>query len=124
MVVVTVRDRVYDPAYDDINSARSRALILELEVFLVPFFRRTFRFFRYIVFIRFFRGSVGVDFELGFEPQSNITNTVIEETLLEANATKEVEFLVFGNISATEVTPTTLTPITTMSPTGTLFVDK
>ena len=124
MVVVTIRDRVYDPAYNNINSARSQALILELEVFLVPFFRRTFRFFRYIVFVRFFPGSVGVDFELGFEPQSNVTNTFIEEKLQEANATKEVQFVVFGNISAIEVTPTTLTPITTMSPTGTLFLDK
>ena len=117
-VTVTIR-RTYDLAYDDINSQKSRALIVEITAIIVPFCRRKFRFFVAIRIIRFFPGSVGVDYDLVFEPTSNVTNNNIVEEFQTANGTKELEFLVLGKVSAREVVPTTptVTTITTL-PTG------
>jgi len=120
LVTVTITERTYDSAYDDINSPRSRALIVEITAILESFCRRTFRFFVAIRIIRFFRGSVGVDFDLVFEPTSNVTNNSIVEEFQTANGTEELEFLFLGKLSAREVVPTTptVTTVTTL-PTAT-----
>ena len=130
-MTVTITGRTYDLAYDDINSQKSRDLIAELTAIIVPFCTRTFRFFVTIRIIRFFPGSIGVDYDLVFEPTSNVTNNSILEEFQNANATKELEFLVLGRLSAREVVPTTppLTtvttpPVTTVTtlPTGNIYI--
>jgi len=117
-VTVTIRDRTYDPAYDDINSPKSRALIVELTAIIGSFCRRTFRFFVTIRIIRFFPGSVGVDYDLVFQPTSTVTSNSIVEEFQKANATKELEFLVLGRLSAREVVPTTPPTL----PTGKIYI--
>ena len=118
-MTVTIISRNYDPAYDDINSQKSLILIAEITAIIVPFCKRKFRFFVAIRIIRFFPGSVGVDYDLVFEPTSNVTNNSIVEEFQTANGTKELESLVLGKVSAREVVPTTptVTTVTTL-PTG------
>ena len=118
-VTVTIISRKYDPAYDDISSQKSLFLIAEITTIIVPFCKRKFRFFVAIRIIRFFPGSVGVDYDLVFEPTSNVTNNSIVEEFQTANGTKELEFLLLGKVSAREVVPTTptVTTVTTL-PTG------
>jgi len=118
-VTVTITSRNYDPAYDDINSQKSRDLIVEITAFLELFCRIKFRFFFSIRIIGIFPGSVGVDYVLVFEPTSNVTNNSIVDEFQTANGTKELEFLVLGKVSAREVVPSTptVTTVTTL-PTG------
>ena len=118
-VTVTIRSRNYDPAYNDINSQKSRALIVQITDIIVPFCRSKFPFFVAIRIIRFFPGSVGVDYDLVFEPTSNVTNNSIVKEFQTANGTKELKFLVLGKVSAREVVPTTPAVTTvTILPTG------
>ena len=104
---------MFIPAYEDIGSPRSRALILELDAILVPFCRRRFRFFRRIRYKRFFFGSLGIDYDLEFDPSTNVTNTTVEDEFVNANTTSDLDFLQFGRITAVEAEPIIL-------PTGTL----
>ena len=115
---MTLVDSTYDKDLNDLSSQKSRNLTVQITAILVPFFTRKFPTFIGIVIIRFFRGSVGVDFQVLLEPSSNVTNTAIVQELQNANGTKELEFVVLGRISATEVTPTTAPP----TPTGVLLM--
>ena len=113
---MTITNKVFIPAYEDIGSPRSRALILELDVILVPFCRRRFLFFRRIRYKRFFFGSLGVDYELEFDPSTNVTNATVENEFVSANTTSDLDFLEFGRISAVEAEPTILPTSTLATP--------
>ena len=113
VVTVTIVNKVFIPAYENIGSPRSRALIQELDAILVPFCRRRFLLFIRIRYIRFFFGSLGIEYELEFESSTNVTNATVENEFVNANTTSDLQFLQFGKISAVEAEPTLL-------PTGTL----
>jgi len=113
VVTVTIVNREYNRAYEDIESPRSRALILELDVILIPFCRQRFPLFRRIRYKRFFFGSLGIEYDLEFDPSTNVTNTTVADEFVNANTTSDLQFLQFGRISAVEAEPTIL-------PTGTL----
>lgn len=113
VVTVTIVNREYNSAYEDIESPRSRALILELDVILIPFCRRRFPRFRRIRYKRFFFGSLGIEYDLEFDPSTNATNATVADEFVNANTTSDLQFLQFGKVSAVEAEPTIL-------PTGTL----
>ena len=113
VVTVTIVNREYNRAYEDIESPRSRALILELDIILIPFCRQRFPRFRRIRYKRFFFGSLGIEYDLEFEPSTNVTNATVADEFVNANTTSDLQFLQFGRISAVEAEPTIL-------PTGTL----
>ena len=122
VVVVTLAKRTFVDEYNDINSPSSRALIVELTVIFVPYFKRTFPLFVRIIFIRFFPGSVGVEFDMLLEPTSNTTNRTIVQELQNANRSAELQFETLGKITAREVLPDIgTTPSATPTPTGTLL---
>lgn len=112
LVTITIVNKVYIPDYENIRSQKSLALIQELDAILVPFCRSRFRFFIRIRYIRFFFGSLGTEYELEFDSSTNVTNTIVEDEFVQANTTRDLQFLQFGRISAVEVEPTIL-------PTGT-----
>lgn len=102
---MTVVNRVFDQAYNDLESPKTRALILELNILLRAFFiRLKVRRNRYK---RFFEGSLGIEYELEFDSSSNATNASIRNELIKANGTNELEFLQLGRISVVEIEPTT-----------------
>ena len=100
----------FDSKYSDINSPEFAILIVKLNGILVPYFKKTFANFLKIVFIRFFQGSVGMDFELVFQPTSNVTNTNIIQALEDGNGTEGLGFLsITGGVSVTEQLPFQMT---------------
>ena len=113
-------DQEYDNAYDDINSAESRALKTNLNRVLIPFFRAKFPDLIGIKYKRFFKGSVGVDYELIFPTTSNVTANNIVQALKDGNGTKALGFLsLTGDLTVTkQVVQTTVIPTRT---TGTLL---
>ena len=103
--VMTIVNRVFDQAYNDLESPKTRALILELNILLRALFTRLkVRRNRYK---RFFEGSLGIEYELEFDSSSNATNASIRNELIKANGTNELEFLQLGRISVVEIEPTT-----------------
>lgn len=102
--------KIYHDDYKDLNSPRSRGLIQEVTVVIVLFCRRTFPRFVGIKIKRIFRGSVGLDFDMIFEPSANSTNSTIVEKFTEANGTKELQFVVLGKATAVDNTPVILSP--------------
>lgn len=116
---MTLREREYVPDYDNIESPRSRALIEEVDPILLDYSRKTFPGFKGNKYKRIFRGSVGLDFDMIFEPTANVTSTNVLQGFQKANGTEELNFLTLGKITAVDVTPTTTPP--TPTPTGMLL---
>lgn len=116
---MTLREREYVPAYDNIESPRSRALIEEVDPILLNYGKKTFPGFKGNKYKRIFRGSVGLDFDMIFEPTANVTSTNILQGFQKANGTEELNFITLGKITAVDVTPTTTPP--TPTPTGMLL---
>ncbi len=105
----------FDPAYNDITSPKSRVLILEFNNTLVPYFRILFVDFVGFVYKRFYQGSIGMEFDILFEPASNVSNTSIIKAFEDGNSTRELKLLhIIGGITVTEQLP--VTEITTQSP--------
>ena len=117
-------DQDYKKEYDDINSPRSRVLITVLDSKLKPFFKKKFPDFIVINYKRFFKGSVGVDYELLFPTTSTVTNGNIMQALREGNGSSELGFLrLTGDITVTkQVVQTTAAPTATKGKLQCLFI--
>ena len=113
-------DQDYKEDYDDINSQESRAFIEDLDSKLEPFFKNKFPDLIKIIYKRFFKGSVGVDYELLFPTTSTVTDGNIVQALREGNGTNDLRFLrLTGDITVTkQVVQTTAVP-TTAAPAAT-----
>ena len=111
-------DQDYKEEYDDINSNESLAFIADLDSKLKPFFKTKFPDLIKIIYKRFFKGSVGVDYELLFPTTSTVTDGNIVQALREGNGTNDLRFLrLTGDITVTkQVVQTTAAP-TTAAPT-------
>ena len=96
-------DQAYDEEYNDINSPRSRALITVLDSKLKVFLKKEFPDLIDIIYKRFFKGSVGVDYELLFPTTSNVTDSNIVQALNEGNGSSDLGFLrLTGDITVTK----------------------
>ena len=117
-------DQDYKEDYDDINSPKSRVLITVLDSKLKPFFKKKFPDFIVINYKRFFKGSVGVDYELLFPTTSTVTNGNIVQALREGNGSSELGFLsLTGDITVTkQVVQTTAAPTATKGNLQCLFI--
>ena len=117
-------DQDYKEDYDDINSPKSRVLITVLDSILKPFFKKKFPDFIVINYKRFFKGSVGVDYELLFPTTSNVTSGNIVQALREGNGSSELGFLrLTGDITVTkQVVQTTAAPTATKGNLQCLFI--
>ena len=118
--------REFVSAYSNISSAESHALISEFKGILEYFFRRIFISFLELIFRTLFPGSIGMEFEIVFQPASNVSNTSIVEALEKGNRTGELASLnITGRITVTEQLPgtenTTLSPSSSAAPTGILL---
>ena len=112
-------DQVYKEEYDDINSNESLTFIADLDSKLQPFFKKKFPDLIKIIYKRFFKGSVGVDYELLFPTTSNVTDGNIVQALREGNGTNDLGLTLTGDITVTkQVVQTTAAP-TTAAPTAT-----
>ena len=113
---ITVRNRDFIEEYRNLQSPTTRALIEELTVELVRFFKGLHGdSFEGIEIISLFEGSVGVNFELSLKPSSNVTNTTVVEQLKRSNGTQALGFLELGEISAVEQIPEPTTQTTVMT---------
>ena len=113
---ITVRNRDFIKDYRNLQSPTTRALIEELTVELVRFFKGLHGdSFEGIEIISLFEGSVGVNFELSLKPSSNVTNTTVVEQLKRINGTQALGFLELGEISAVEQIPEPTTQTTVMT---------
>ena len=122
---ITVRNRDFIEDYRNLQSPTTRALIEELTVELVRFFKGLHGdSFEGIEIISLFEGSVGVNFELSLKPSSNVTNTNVVEELKRSNGTQALGFLELGEISAVEqIQPTTqMTVMTSPATSGICLV--
>ena len=112
-------DQDYKEEYDDINSQESRAFIRDLDSKLESFFKKKFPDLIKIIYKRFFKGSVGVDYELLFPTTSNVTDGNIVQALREGNGTNDLGLNLTGDITVTkQVVQTTAAPMTA-APTAT-----
>ena len=112
-------DQGYKEEYDDINSNESLTFIADLDSKLQPFFKKKFPDLIKIIYKRFFKGSVGVDYELLFPTTSNVTDGNIVQALREGNGTNDLGLTLTGDITVTkQVVQTTAAP-TTAAPTAT-----
>ena len=116
---MTLREREYVSNYDNIDSTRSRAFIEEVNPILLDYGKKTFPGFKGNKYKRIFQGSVGLDFDMIFEPTTNVTSTNILQEFQKANGTEELNFITLGKITVVDVTPTTTPP--TPTPTGMLL---
>ena len=115
-MIITVRNRDFIEDYRNLQSPTTRALIEELTVELVRFFKGLHGdSFEGIEIISLFEGSVGVNFELSLKPSSNVTNTTVVEQLKRSNGTQALGFLELGEISAVEQIPEPTTQTTVMT---------
>ena len=113
---ITVRNRDFIEDYRNLQSPTTRALIEELTVELVLFFKGLHGdSFEGIEIISLFEGSVGVNFELSLKPSSNVTSTTVVEALTKGNGTQALGFLELGEISAVEQIPEPTTQTTVMT---------
>ena len=122
---ITVRNRDFIEDYRNLQSPTTRALIEELTVELVRFFKGLHGdSFEGIEIISLFEGSVGVNFKLSLKPSSNVTNTNVVEELKRSNGTQALGFLELGEISAVEqIQPTTqMTVMTSPATSGICLV--
>ena len=117
-------DQGYKEEYDDINSNESLTFIADLDSKLKPFFKKKFPDLIKIIYKRFFKGSVGVDYELLFPTTSTVTDGNIVQALREGNGTNDLGLTLTGDITVTKqvvqttAAPTTAAP-TTAAPTAT-----
>ena len=112
-------DQDYKEEYDDINSNESLIFIADLDSKLKPFFKTKFPDLIKIIYKRFFKGSVGVDYELLFPTTSNVTDGNIVQALRAGNGTNDLGLTLTGDITVTkQVVQTTAAP-TTAAPTAT-----
>ena len=96
-------DQDYKEEYDDINSQESRAFIRDLDSKLESFFKKKFPDLIKIIYKRFFKGSVGVDYELLFPATSTVTGGNIVQALRKGNGSSELGFLrLTGDITVTK----------------------
>ena len=110
-------DQDYKEEYDDINSNESLTFIADLDSKLKPFFKKKFPDLIKIIYKRFFKGSVGVDYELLFPTTSTVTDGNIVQALREGNGTNDLGLTLTGDITVTkQVVQTTAAP-TTAAPT-------
>ena len=110
-------DQDYKEEYDDINSNESLTFIADLDSKLQPFFKKKFLDLIKIIYKRFFKGSVGVDYELLFPTTSTVTDGNIVQALREGNGTNDLGLTLTGDITVTkQVVQTTAAP-TTAAPT-------
>ena len=124
-MIITVRNREFIDDYRDLQSPKTRVLIVELTAELVSFFKGIFGdIFEGIRITSLFRSSVGVNFELSLKPSSNVTNTTVVEELKRGNGTQALGFLELGEISAVEqIQPTTqMTVMMSPTPSGMCLV--
>ena len=116
-------DQVYKEDYDDINSQESRAFIKDLDSKLKPFFKKKFPDLIKIIYKRFFKGSVGVDYELLFPTTSTVTDGNIVQALREGNGTNDLNLTLTGDITVTkQVVQTTAAPTATKGNLQRLFI--
>ena len=116
-------DQDYKEDYDDINSQESRAFIKDLDSKLKPFFKNKFPDLIKIIYKRFFRGSVGVDYELLFPTTSTVTDGNIVQALREGNGTNDLNLTLTGDITVTkQVVQTTAAPTATKGNLQRLFI--
>ena len=116
-------DQDYKEDYDDINSQESRAFIKDLDSKLKPFFKKKFPDLIKIIYKRFFKGSVGVDYELLFPTTSNVTDGNIVQALREGNGTNDLNLTLTGDITVTkQVVQTTAAPTATKGNLQRLFI--
>ncbi|XP_068672808.1 uncharacterized protein [Montipora foliosa] len=113
-VKLTMVDRIFVSAYEDLTAAVTGGLIKDLTDIFGPFFKDTFLEFRSITFLEFFSGSVGAIFDVAFAATSKANETSIIQALKRANGTSQLRFEFFGLI---EVGPKRSTVTTTTSPT-------
>ena len=107
-------DQDYKEEYDDINSNESLAFIADLDSKLKPFFKKKFPDLIKIIYKRFFKGSVGVDYELLFPTTSPVTDGNIVQALREGNGTNDLNLTLTGDITVTkQVVQTTAAPTAT-----------
>ena len=112
-------DQDYKEEYDDINSNESLTFIADLDSKLKPFFKNKFPDLIKIIYKRFFKGSVGVDYELLFPTTSTVTDGNIVQALRAGNGTNDLGLTLTGDITVTkQVVQTTAAP-TTAAPTAT-----
>ena len=117
-------DQDYKEEYEDINSNESLTFIADLDSKLKPFFKKKFPDLIKIIYKRFFKGSVGVDYELLFPTTSTVTDGNIVQALREGNGTNDLGLTLKGDITVTKqvvqttAAPTTAAP-TTAAPTAT-----
>lgn len=118
-------NKKFQPLYKEISSPETLALISELNRIFVPFFKKRFENFLEIIYKRFFQGSIGMDFDIIFQPTSNVSNSSIVEALEEGNGTTQLAFVVIiGDITVTEQLPVTQATVQSppAEPTGILLV--
>ena len=116
-------DQDYKEDYDDINSQESRAFIKDLDSKLKPFFKKKFPDLIKIIYKRFFKGSVGVDYELLFPTTSAVTDGNIVQALREGNGTNDLNLTLTGDITVTkQVVQTTAAPTATKGNLQRLFI--
>ena len=116
-------DQDYKEDYDDINSQESRAFIKDLDSKLKPFFKKKFPDLIKIIYKRFFKGSVGVDYELLFPTTSTVTDGNIVQALREGNGTNDLNLTLTGDITVTkQVVQTTAAPTPTKGNLQRLFI--
>ena len=116
-------DQDYKEDYDDINSQESRAFIKDLDSKLKPFFKKKFPDLIKIIYKRFFKGSVGVDYELLFPTTSTVTDGNIVQALREGNGTNDLNLTLTGDITVTkQVVQTTAAPTATKGNLQRLFI--
>ena len=112
-------DQDYKEEYGDINSNESLTFIADLDSKLKPFFKNKFPDLIKIIYKRFFKGSVGVDYELLFPTTSTVTDGNIVQALRAGNGTNDLGLTLTGDITVTKkVVQTTAAP-TTAAPTAT-----
>ena len=110
-------DQDYKEEYGDINSNESLTFIADLDSKLKPFFKKKFPDLIKIIYKRFFKGSVGVDYELLFPTTSTVTDGNIVQALRAGNGTNDLGLTLTGDITVTkQVFQTTAAP-TTAAPT-------
>ena len=116
-------DQDYKEDYGDINSQESRAFIKDLDSKLKPFFKKKFPDLIKIIYKRFFKGSVGVDYELLFPTTSTVTDGNIVQALREGNGTNDLNLTLTGDITVTkQVVQTTAAPTATKGNLQRLFI--
>ncbi|KAJ7351757.1 hypothetical protein OS493_035699 [Desmophyllum pertusum] len=105
----TIRvDKQFHPDFNDITSPFAVAFSSGVKRILRKYLVKVLWWFIKIIITRLFNGSVGIDFDMVFQPTSNVSNSSIVQVLKAGNGSKELEYLsIVGDISVTEQLPVT-----------------